>query len=382
MRGPAVEDGSVVFDGAATAASFGLVTVGWLAPLVAALGPGETPVALFLGSVDQTSIATAFPPFTDGIRPLLLAAIWLPILVLGLRNRALGAVALSLSAAALALPGAPGPRDPLTRDPLLLPPLSWLDNSFGTLHLYLPSLGVWAGVAALFMLKNEKGPYPWYVLFGGLAALSLYPRADTLHAVVASPVALIAGAGALALVYRRLSIERLWRRASVLVALLALPLAAVAPQVMWRIATLVTPPSTSQRLDYAPLQLPRAAVLVPRQTAEDIRGAVTFMQAGTPPGAPLLAYPVAPLFNFLADRPNPTRFDHFLPGTLTAQNTAEVIDDLRRTQPRYVLWDHNGIQVWDPDIANRVLSDYIWTCYRQVATFRLYLVLERNADVC
>ena len=49
---------------------------------------------------------------------------------------------------------------------------------------------------------------------------------------------------------------------------------------------------------------------------------------------------------------------------------------------RYVIWDHRGLVFWGTDRASQPLSDYLWTCYRQVAAFDLYLVLERRADSC
>jgi len=173
-----------------------------------------------------------------------------------------------------------------------------------------------------------------------------------------------------------------WRRLSVTAALFIVPIAAVAPQVLWRYAIIVAPEQPGAWLNYQSLDLPRAPILVPKQLAEDTRNVVDFVQAGTPPGAPFFAYPVQPLFNFLAERSNPTRFDHFLPGTLTSGELAEVIADLQRSKPRYVLWDHLGVVLWQTDPANRPLSDYLWRCYQEVAAFHLYLILERTVEDC
>src|SRR5262249_8428313 len=153
----------------------------------------------------------------------------------------------------------------LTSDPLLLPLLGWLDEGFGTLHLYLASICVWAGVVALlFEPRARAGPLRWYVLFGALACLALYPRADTLHAIVSSPLSLVVGLGALWLLARTSSG---WRRGAILASWLAVPIVAVAPQTVWRVATLVS--SESQRLDYVELGLTRAQhQLVTRGTAE------------------------------------------------------------------------------------------------------------------
>jgi hypothetical protein len=141
---------------------------------------------------------------------------------------------------------------------------------------------------------------------------------------------------------------------------LSVPLLAIAPQIAWRAELLRQEP-------YESLGLARADVLVPRTTAEDTRGVIDFVHRQTPPGAPLFVYPAAPLLNFLAERPNPTHFDHFFPGTLNPSDFDTTIAELQAARPRYVIWDHRGVVVWGTEPANRPLSDYLWTCYSQVA---------------
>jgi hypothetical protein len=381
IRGSPEADGSVVIDALVSAGSFSLVTAAWLIPLLIALGPSQTPIGLFVGEVNQASIATAFAGFTPGIPPLLLAAIWVPTLLSWRRQarwRSLG-IALALTAVVLALPIWQGPRDVLTDDPMFQPVVGWLDVNFGTLAIYLPSMAVWAGVGGLLAFGSRVAPHGYFVLFGGLTSLTMYPRADMLHAIVSSPVALIGATGALAQVHRRSSGLQ---RSALMTAFLLVAAAAVAPQVAARAATIISPEGVGQRLDYVPLGIGSAPVLVPRLSAQDMREVVTYVDDATPPGKPLFVYPVAPLLNFLADRPNPTRFDHFLPGTLTDQDFDQVIGDLQQARPRYVIWDDFGVHAWQTDPANRPLSDYIWNCYHEVAAFHPYLVLERNAEVC
>jgi hypothetical protein len=381
IRGSPEAEGSVVVDALVSGGSFSLVTAAWLAPLLIALGPSQTPIGLFVGEVNQASIATPFAEFTQGVPPLLLVTIWVAAAVVA-RRRGLWRVlivALALTAIVLALPIWHGPRDVLTDDLLFQPVVGWLDVNFGTLCMYLPSIAVWAGIAGLVAFGTRLTPHAYYVLFGGLTSLTLYPRADVLHAIVSSPAALVAGTGTLALVYRRFAG---WRRAALMSACLLVPAIAVAPQVAWRIATVVTPEDTGSRLDYQSLGLASAPVIMPRLSATDVRNVVDYVDDGTPPGAPLFVYPVAPLFNFLADRPNPTPFDHYLPGTLTSSDFDEVIADLQQARPRYVLWDDLGVHIWETDPDNRPLSDYVWSCYHEVAAFHPYLVLERNQDVC
>ncbi len=238
------------------------------------------------------------------------------------------------------------------------------DSSLDRLHLYLPALAAWAGLLAL-LATQARGVQTWYVVFGALALLAMYPRADSPHALVAAPPILVAGAWALSRVRPRLGA----------VALLGIPLLAVAPQAAWRADLLRQEP-------LAPLELDRAqGMLVPTSTAYDTRGVVEFVQANTPPGAPLFVYPAAPLLNFLAERPNPTRFDHFFPGTLSPQDLDTTIAALEQARPRYVIWDHRGVVWWGTDPANRPLSDYVWSCYQEVAAYSFYLVLERRSDL-
>jgi hypothetical protein len=374
-------DGSVLTQTLVAGGSFTLVTAAWLVPLLVAVGPGQTPLGLFVGEVNQASIATAFADFSPGVRPLLLAAIWISA-GLVLRRQSCWQVlciALALSAVVLALPLWQGPRDVLTDDPLFQPLVGWLDVNLGTFNLYLPSMAVWAGIGALLACGGRLTPLPYFVLFGALTSLTMYPRADVLHSVVSSPPALVAGAGALALVHRGLLG---WRRHLLQATLVLLPVAAVIPQIAWRVASVVTPEDTGQRLDYQSLGVASAPVVVPRLSGGDMHNVVAYLDAGTPPGSPIFVYPVAPLLYFLADRPNPTPFDHFLPGTLTSSDFDQVIADLQAARPRYVVWDDFGVHAWQTDPANRPLSDYIWSCYHEVAAFHPYLVLERNPDGC
>jgi hypothetical protein len=365
----------MLVESALVGGGFAAVSVAWLVPLAAALGPSHVPIGLFLGEVNEASIATQFDPFSGGIRAAALVAIWLPALLVRSR-RALAAAAL-LSLLVPVLPLWQGPRDPLTADPQFGPPLDWVDASFGTLPLYLPALAAWAAVAVGFALRG-RGLITWYLLFGALASLTIFPRSDTLHALVAGPPIYVAGAAALAHVY--CSARR--HKTALASALLVLPTVAIAPQVAWRFASVVAPEQDRPRLAYASLGMTRAPVQIPSHWAGDVRDVVQFVDAGTPPGQPFFAYPVEPLFNFLTDRPNPTQFDHFLPGTLTQADLQETVDQLQAAKPRYILWNHFNVVSWGTDPDNRLLSDYIWNCYEEVRAFNLYLVLERRPDTC
>jgi len=121
-------NGALVLEALASAGAFGVVTLAWLVPLLLALGSAQTPLGLFVGEVNQASIALPLAAFTGGIQPLLLGAIWVPVLLwprLG-GSRRLLVIAALLSGVALLLPVWHGPREPLTRDPQLGPLVGWL----------------------------------------------------------------------------------------------------------------------------------------------------------------------------------------------------------------------------------------------------------------
>lgn len=363
----------VTREGLLAAALFCVVTAAWIVPLAVALGPRNVPFNLFLGSINEASIATPLDPLSPGIHVVALIAIWVPVLLVRTRQTLIAAIL--LSALFPLLPIHLGRRDPVTTDALLAAPSAWLDVNFGTWNVYLPALAAWAGIVAVAATK-ASGPAIWYLLFGVSASLALFPRADTLHALVVGPPIFVASAYALACVWTSV------RRPILLAALAIVPVLAIAPQVAWRLATIVGPEKGQPRLAYASLDLPRAPVDVPELWAADLRDTVAYIDVHTSPGDPILAYPVNPIFNFLADRPNPTRFDHFIPGTLTDDDFHKVIASIEQARPRYLIWDHLNVLLYATDPINRPLSDYIFTCYREVQAYNRYLVMERRNDAC
>jgi len=379
----------LICDGLAAGAAFVVVTLAWLIPLALALGPGNVPWGLFTGaSVNQGALNMPLMPPPPSTRLVVWVAIWLPIGVAllagrkGVAGRWLLLAAAVVSVAVLFLPIGSPPAESLVEQPNLYPWLGYLEAELGDLFLYLPALGAWLGLAMLAVLALRRAPVEplaWYLLVGTLAGLSFYPRMDVTHAMFSGAALFVVGAWALAWLHRLLARHASrWVQGLVFVSLLVVPAAAMLPHVYWRYVTIsYANPRAPVPPPYVPLDLERAPALVPDNVAENVRGAVEYVQAGTPPGEPFFAYPVDPLFNFLADRPNPTRFNHFIAYALTPSDMQDVIRDLERAKPRYVLWDHGGVVYFETNLSNRVLSDYIWGCYQQVANFTPYLILER-----
>jgi len=77
-----------------------------------------------------------------------------------------------------------------------------------------------------------------------------------------------------------------------------------------------------------------------------IERVVAFVEANTAPGEPVLFLPNDAAFYYLADRPNPTRFalSHQIIGEA---HRREVVRDLRRAPPRFVVWNDRALAVDD-----------------------------------
>jgi hypothetical protein len=310
-----------------------LTTLAWLIPLIHALGPDATPLGLFIGQVNQGALRFPLEALPEGAPPLLMIAVWLSLSISaflrGPTRDLLATVpgASLASVVALALPLRAVALNTLGIRPGMVPTLDWLDLEFGTIFLYVPALIAWS--AMLLVLATGEIRLVCLLLVGVIAQVALFPRADTSHALLAGAPLLVVGAWVLARVHRRLAanVSRPGR-AALFAALLIVPVAAAARHTVSRFVNLSEPSRVR--------------------------------------------------FGVAADRPNPTRFDHFLPGALSPEDMHAVVGALDTARPRFVLWDHAAVVFWETDKPNRIISDYIWSCYRQVATFGLYLVLERS----
>jgi hypothetical protein len=166
------------------------------------------------------------------------------------------------------------------------------------------------------------------VAFGWLLFLGIFPSAIWSHlAFVGAPLALV-GAAVADRADRALSAlgraaPRIWR-AGVLavVALLALAAAQISRDVA--------------RWYPEPLGVGRASLRVAPEQRALVRGAVRFLEGCARPGEPVFAAPDLPHLYFLAERPNPTRFDLVIPGNVSG---AAIVESLERSATRCVVYN-------------------------------------------
>jgi hypothetical protein len=163
----------------------------------------------------------------------------------------------------------------------------------------------------------------------------------------------------------------------VLVAMVLTPAIAVSGTVAWRaVAFLVPDTARANSREYERVSFERAPVLLPSHSAKSYEGVVQFVRERTNPGEPIFVFPVAPMFYFLVDRPNPTRYNHLQPGVAPEGEQGRIIEDLEHV--RYVIWDHLGVVDWGTTEAYQPLNDYIWNCFTPRSDFPPFVVLERN----
>ena len=151
-----------------------------------------------------------------------------------------------------------------------------------------------------------------------------------------------------------------------------LPAVAVLPTTQARLSLLLA----LRRGDLAPLGLPQAGVFLEADEARQIREAVALVRAATAPGEPIFAYPAAPGFYYLADRPNPTRHNHLFAGMATPADQQEMVRQLEAV--RCVVWDYPGSLSSVRPGDNAPLTEYIRTHFYVHGVAGPYAVLTRD----
>jgi hypothetical protein len=241
------------------------------------------------------------------------------------------------------------------------------------LVLYLPWLVYPFAVVALaiFAIRKTWGVSPAspfeahallaVALFGAFTFLQAFPRADPTHILFGIYPAFVL-LGYLCFACSRLvAIPRVPALGYAAVVLFLLP-----PAALLREGDKLT--LTSYETEYVPLTTERArGVRTNMRNAAQIDRVTAYLQAHTSPGDPIFVVPWAAGFYFLADRPNPTRFDVLLYGDPDVYPC--LINTLDERQPAYIVYGY----AWDVD--GRRFSEYAQPIDEYIRT--RYQVAER-----
>ena len=242
-------------------------------------------------------------------------------------------------------------------------------SSLGVLVGSINQAGLWSGpeptiliplgclaLGAWLMRHESDARVRWYFLSGIALALTEFPRMDTIHLAWSAPLLLVVAAVAL---------DRLTRVTSAFA--IAATLILLAPN-MSRV-TYFTEPRT-----------PVDGVEAITATASDINGVVADIDQRTRPGEPIFVYPTSPLLYVLADRPNPTRFDHLNPGAASPAQIDQVIANLQRSNVAVIVISDFWMAAWDEEGPgnNGPLEAWLTTHFTEVARHGSYRVLASD----
>lgn len=150
------------------------------------------------------------------------------------------------------------------------------------------------------------------------------------------------------------------------VAAIVIPVA-LAVSFFWTVRPLMLPDvfSTTSLID-----LPRGGVRV--EVGNAVTQFVRDIQKHAPPERPILSLPYQPMFYFLSERRNPTRWNYLWPGDQTESDHRELIAEARRDPPAIViLFRENEMQSYAPTIVDYVHEDFAH--YASAGDFTIYL---------
>jgi hypothetical protein len=231
------------------------------------------------------------------------------------------------------------------------------------LPLLIPvSVGFQLGGTSRFRKNAEH--VPWAYWLGGTALLiSECHRPDIFHIIFGSPILLIVGVSWLGRVdspWGRRLLRLLVTCVLVLAALLGLIASAARTSVQTRRGT------------------------VAMLKSDD---ALQFLQDNVPAGGNVFVYPYYPMYYFLADVRNPTRFSLVMYHMNTREQFQEIIQALESAQVEFVLWDTTvageKLTQWFPGYTpppadEQLLEAYLESKYKLVSIKNGFRVLQRK----
>src|SRR6185295_11911936 len=118
------------------------------------------------------------------------------------------------------------------------------------------------------------------------------------------------------------------------------------------------------------------------RTAADLQGVIADIQQRTQPGEPIFVYPTSPLIYALAERPNPTRFDHLNPGAASPPQLQILREDLERNRVRLLVVSDFWLANWGDRALNSPLETWLFAHFaHEVARHGVYRVLAAGPEL-
>jgi len=117
--------------------------------------------------------------------------------------------------------------------------------------------------------------------------------------------------------------------------------------------------------------------------------ALRYLQEHTRPGDQVFVYPYYPMYYFLANVHNPTRYNNLIYGYHTDIQFHEVISDLERKKVKLVLWDTlvegENLKTWfpryeHPPEEHLLLEHYLQTHYDMIGIENGFRIMRRREE--
>jgi hypothetical protein len=254
--------------------------------------------------------------------------------------------------------------------PVLFKQRSILDTGTALLF-YIPPLA--QSVAAIYVVQSivrrrfhfEEAVLTFLVVWSGLFFLQVLVRSDLTHLLMTlPPFFLLAAFG--------WSILRKMIASRTIDILVSSALTIVTGSYLWMIRS-VALPDMSHETEL--LNLRRGGVRV--ANAPVIANFFQTLQAGVPPDRSILALPYQPMFYFLGERRNPTRWNYLWPGDETEQDYQTLIAEAERDPPEAILLsEQNQVASFAPTIIDYINAHYDQT--GSVGDIKIYVRREPN----
>jgi hypothetical protein len=189
------------------------------------------------------------------------------------------------------------------------------------------------------------------VVWSALFYLQVIIRSDFTHLAITLPPFFLLTAFGWSIIRKKIASHRKLELA------LSAVVAILVASFLWILHSFALPDVTRANEQLA---LERGGVRI--EQAHVIADFVQRLQASVPPDRSILVLPYQPMFYFLCERRNPTRWNYLWPGDQTAQDHERLIEEAERDPPAIVLLaEQRDIAAFAPAIIEYLRERYLWT---------------------
>jgi hypothetical protein len=225
------------------------------------------------------------------------------------------------------------------------------------LLFYLPPFV--QAIATLYLVRSlltrrfrrREAVLAFLIVWSALFYLQVIIRSDCTHLVITLPPFFLLTAFGWSIVR-----EKIADRRKIDIALSAV-FAIFVASFLWLLHSFALPDVTRANQQ---LTLDRGGVRI--EQAQVVANFITRLQADVSPTRSILALPYQPVFYFLCERRNPTRWNYLWPGDQSSEDHERLIEEAERDPPAVVLLaQQREVAAFAPAIIEYLRAHYLWT---------------------